>query len=666
MTAIPAAPSAECDLIMKGGITSGVVYPPAVLALKDTYRFRSIGGTSAGAIAAALTAAAEFGRNRGGFESLDRASRQLGEAGFLLSLFRPTGGTGPLFRFLLRMVVLLSGRRKRIFETFIAVHRGLFEATPIAYLVGLGIAASLGLALAAGFAAAWAPQLLAGSLALHGILALFHLSWLWTVIAAGCLLLGVALIAPLPGVIRLLWILARTVPANYLGICRGTRTRPAEDPALVEWLHEQLQRCAGRTASEPPLTFGDLWQGPPDTPTPGTAARPCIDLRMVTSCLSQQQPYALPFTEEVFAMRETDAALFFPPAVAAWLAARAPAVRVGVKLPEGFHYLPPAADLPVLVAVRMSLSFPVLFSAVPLYSLPLRTPPERPGAAPVTLAAERLQLNWFSDGGICSNFPIHFFDQWLPRRPTFGICLTSLPAEGFEGAGRVSNDYLAMSRPSGQATAIDHADLPHNLFNEPVYLPRAGDEQAPEWAPLGDPAGGGRHHPDLFRFLGAVFTTAQNYRDNTQSLLPSYRERVVQIRLKEDEGGLNLDMPTATIERIVSHGRKAGDVLREHFNFAEHQWVRYRVLLAELERNLGQMRTVISERRRFWLDDLGPLAWGADEAHRFAYARPGDWFQASSKRLEELLAVAEGWSGSAHFEESPPAPRPELRVVPTV
>lgn len=48
----------ECDLVMKGGITSGVVYPPAVLELATRYRFRSIGGSSAGAIAAALAAAA--------------------------------------------------------------------------------------------------------------------------------------------------------------------------------------------------------------------------------------------------------------------------------------------------------------------------------------------------------------------------------------------------------------------------------------------------------------------------------------------------------------------------------------------------------------------------------------------------------------------------------
>ncbi|EMS98269.1 patatin, partial [Agrobacterium tumefaciens str. Cherry 2E-2-2] len=43
-----AAPEKECDVVMKGGITSGVVYPYAVLELARRYRFRSIGGTSAG------------------------------------------------------------------------------------------------------------------------------------------------------------------------------------------------------------------------------------------------------------------------------------------------------------------------------------------------------------------------------------------------------------------------------------------------------------------------------------------------------------------------------------------------------------------------------------------------------------------------------------------
>ena len=55
----------ECDLVMRGGITSGIVYPRAIAKLAESYRFRSIGGTSAGAIAAAATAAGALGVREG-------------------------------------------------------------------------------------------------------------------------------------------------------------------------------------------------------------------------------------------------------------------------------------------------------------------------------------------------------------------------------------------------------------------------------------------------------------------------------------------------------------------------------------------------------------------------------------------------------------------------
>ena len=55
----------ECDLVMRGGITSGIVYPRAIAKLAETYNFRSIGGTSAGAIAAAATAAAAYAARNG-------------------------------------------------------------------------------------------------------------------------------------------------------------------------------------------------------------------------------------------------------------------------------------------------------------------------------------------------------------------------------------------------------------------------------------------------------------------------------------------------------------------------------------------------------------------------------------------------------------------------
>src|SRR5438270_1478912 len=56
-------PSQNCDFVMRGGITSGVVYPSAILRIAQHFRLKSIGGTSAGAIAAAVAAAAEFRRS---------------------------------------------------------------------------------------------------------------------------------------------------------------------------------------------------------------------------------------------------------------------------------------------------------------------------------------------------------------------------------------------------------------------------------------------------------------------------------------------------------------------------------------------------------------------------------------------------------------------------
>jgi hypothetical protein len=47
-------PERNCDVVMKGGITSGIVYPEAIHELSRRYRFRSVGGTSAGALKASI------------------------------------------------------------------------------------------------------------------------------------------------------------------------------------------------------------------------------------------------------------------------------------------------------------------------------------------------------------------------------------------------------------------------------------------------------------------------------------------------------------------------------------------------------------------------------------------------------------------------------------
>ena len=102
------APTRECDIVMKGGITSGVVYPHAICELAQTYRFVQVGGTSAGAIAAAATAAAELGRAQGGFRELAALPSWLGGGRHLKELFQPEPATEGLFRM---MIAALEHKR---------------------------------------------------------------------------------------------------------------------------------------------------------------------------------------------------------------------------------------------------------------------------------------------------------------------------------------------------------------------------------------------------------------------------------------------------------------------------------------------------------------------------------------------------------------------------
>src|SRR6185369_12785639 len=60
--------------------------------------------------------------------------------------------------------------------------------------------------------------------------------------------------------------------------------------------------------------------------------------------------------------------------------------------------LPPADDLPVILAVRLSLSFPILLSALPLYRESLRKIPGNP-QAPEPKWEKYMERVLFTDGG---------------------------------------------------------------------------------------------------------------------------------------------------------------------------------------------------------------------------------------------------------------------------
>jgi hypothetical protein len=152
-----------CDLVMKGGITSGIVYPNAVLALTERYRFKNIGGTSAGAIAAAACAAAALGERRktlegrtelaSGFSGLAAVAETLKRRGFIYSLFQPAPGGRAAFR----LIVTLAAKPGPLAAT-LALLRGIVTIAPLELLLTLLLL--LGIA----YAAAGLPGLLAAAL----------------------------------------------------------------------------------------------------------------------------------------------------------------------------------------------------------------------------------------------------------------------------------------------------------------------------------------------------------------------------------------------------------------------------------------------------------------------------------------------------------------------
>ena len=500
----------KCDLVMKGGITSGVVYPAAVCELAREYRFMRIGGTSAGAIAAALTAAAEYRRQGGsdaGFRELEALPEWMagGDGLRLLALFQPHRDGETLFRAALAFLTTRGGAAGKSFGALRVL---------AARLSRFGAAAAVpGLLLVAGAIVAFAAIEGSASRAITIIAGLVAL--LLTVAAYGCGAVAEAFVSA--------W---RVLPSRGYGLCSG-----GGEGAVTAWLDRKLRDIAGVSH---PLTFGDL-------------ASHGVDLQMMTTNLTHGRPYRFPAETRRFFFSPTEWRGLFPSDVVdAMIAAAARRPQQRTNGGEVLYPLPEGAQLPVIVAARMSLSFPLLMAAVPLWSNDFA----RRDAEP---EAERC---WFSDGGITSNFPVHFFDRPLPRWPTFAFNLA---------------DWTRRYHAPGQN----------------VYAPRSNMGGLLEWWTPIDGVGD---------FLAALKNTMQNWRDNMLLHLPGQRDRISHVLLLDDEGGLNLTMDAPTILRLAAKGKEAAADLRVRFGdspprgvrltWRNHQWVRLRSYMAAEEEAL--------------------------------------------------------------------------------
>jgi len=290
-----------------------------------------------------------------------------------------------------------------------------------------------------------------------------------------------------------------------------------------------------------------------------------IRLQLVSTCLTFGRPYALPHLDNRFAFSPDEFRRLFPEYVVSYLEAEGRRIAEKMKQPPPAPLLPfpQGAAMPVIVAVRMSLSFPVLFSLVPMHY--------------PTYQGERGQYEpvHFADGGITSNLPVHFFDSPFPRWPTLAINLQYAQKPGVFGRRNVDADKVWMTTTSTDGLL--------DLFNR--FLSSDKD--------LGKILGLG----------GAIFRSAQVWSDNSFLKLPGYRDRVAEVWLDPDEGGMNLNMAPETIAALARYGAAAGRRLTARFadaapseklSWDAHRWTRYRAMMAAMTDFLRAWRRGIS------------------------------------------------------------------------
>lgn len=614
-----AKPTRICDLVMKGAITSGVVYPLAVCELAKVYSFKNIGGTSAGAIAAAAAAAAEYGRRQGSaaatsFSGLAELPAWIGKPGRLVDMFRPNRSTRALFQLLMAAMNPKSRLGK-----IASIAGQLLIRFPLTALMLTATVVAI---------CYWLIGDLTGPARVYSVAATIVL----------------ALMTFLLIVIAFLYRqLTRSLPENFYGLSLGCDPAAGlTDGPLTNWLTGYLNELAGKPMTDGPLTFGDLYNARPLSGDPRAHDRNyrAVNLEMMTSALNLGRPFRLPFRDpdRVFYFSKEDFGKLFPPSVVDHMVAHARKDEITVPEVPGasrMYGFPDAHDLPVVVAARMSLSFPVLLSAVPLYAVDFTLAENQRKKAEGR--ATRPERCWFSDGGICSNLPIHFFDEPLPLWPTFAINLKQF-----------------------------HPD--HQAENEAVWLPtnvRSG--WLPLWNRFEEPGKVGH----ISSFLWAIINTMQNWQDNTQARVPGYRDRLVHVSQRDDEGGLNLRMPESVITRLANRGARAGVALVARFGdttkaaasgWTEHRWVRFRTCM---DLTSDWIQQIAESYPRAIAPDLpmeAVLGRGPEEPPSAYRLGAGDQ-QRAKKAMEALGDLWSNWNqAGTGFQSAPPSPAPELRV----
>lgn len=652
-----------CDIVMEGGVTSGIIYAGAVTELAQHYRFKSIGGSSIGAFAAALTAAAEFARRNGsmqGFQLMDGLPARLAEEDEqgqtrLRRMFIPQEPTRRLFA----IFVAALGEKTAVSRVVHALREALRQYRR-SINAAAAVAAVLVLAgpLLSTLIAEWARPLAAVGL----------LSWLAALLvsmaAAGCVALLVALARDI----------GSGLVGNDFGLCRGWSVGGGlASPDLAGFLYLSIQAAAGLKPDDAPLTFKNLWDAPGG---PGEALgraeknERSIDLQVYVANLAHGRPYRFPAdadepdtrpsadgtarpifksrTDRLF-FRVKDLAPFFPEPVMRHLIAfsrpYAPESPSDPSTADPEYRELPREHLPVVVAARLAMSFPLLISAVPLWAIDYEPP----------RGQRQLSPCWMSDGGLCSNFPIHLFDSVQPRWPTFGISL---------GARSPYHPQQAVWLPDRHFEG--RADTWHRGIAE-------RDQPAER-----------RHGAGarLAAFLVGVWKATWRWNDMTMMRMPGVRDRVVRVLLRKGEGGVNIAMTGKQIKALAAeYGPLAGRAFVKKFaepgspGWNEHRWVRFNRLLVALRDQIEGLgfaadldhHTVPMDRQIQAATKQAPLRGHTGDADPLNPSEiPLTAAEARQLRrsLRILKALEPSFEKAGNEEPYVAEPRPRLRVRP--
>jgi hypothetical protein len=175
----------------------------------------------------------------------------------------------------------------------------------------------------------------------------------------------------------------------------------------------------------------------------------------------------------------------------------------------------------------------------------------------------------------------------------------------------------------------------------------------------------GQGFVSLAGFGGAIINTMQNWRDNLQTTAAGYRERIVHVSLRSDEGGLNLTMPPELLKKLSNRGVMAGQALRNNFDFCTHIWARYRLTMCSLHRYLDALD-------ESWNQPVPQDGCGWKQInctrppHHYRPCNPEEQHRLQTalyQGLHDLLIISQGWTGQ-HFCEDSPRPEAILRGEP--